>query len=106
MKILEQPLHEYLVGANVEVDMGTFEEKVLSVAKDYINGVEMDLIDLKLPNIKIPRRQMKTIRRQYQTVYTQYMKQLNYKQKMDQPVKDKTKLVEQLFKDIDNVCTY
>lgn len=101
MKILEQPLHDYLVGANVEVDMGTFEEKVLSVARNHINEM-----DLKLPNIKIPHRQVKTIRKQYQDLYNQYMKQLNYKQKMDQPVKDKVACVEQLFKDIDNVCTY
>ncbi len=101
MKILEQPLHDYLVGANVEVDMGTFEEKTLSVARNYINNT-----DLKPPNIKIPHRQVKTIRKQYQNLYNQYMKQLNYKQKMDQPVKDKVACVEQLFKDIDNVCTY
>lgn len=101
MKILEQPLREYLLVANVEVDMDTFYQKLLDVSKNYIFNM-----DLKPPNIKIPRRQIKTVKRDYQYLYTQYIKQLHHKQKMDQPVKDKSKLVEQLFKDIDSVCTY
>lgn len=97
MKILEQPLREYLLVANIAIDIDIFYQKLLDMSKDYIFNM-----DLKPPNIKIPRRQIKTVKRDYQHLYTEYIKQLHYKQKMDQPVKDKTKLVEQLFKDIDS----
>lgn len=100
MKILEQPLHEYLVGVDIEFDDGVLYEKIKNLIGRYIS--DLNLIQ---PPTKIPRRILKTIKRDYNYIYQQKLNHLKSQMMRDIRTPNKEDLVEKLFKDIDDVCT-